>query len=172
MKNILLAKSKNCSVELEAWKAERRNSVKGLGIAGIICFIFWILIFEPNSDGQESFFALAFMLSGLMLMVIWNRLVKGIKNQSDYFSSLCSTEYLMIYEDKICGESSKGDLLLSIEQIDRVSHIPEEHIKKDCFYNERLVIYDVVGNCYNFFSFSNARELEMVIKNLLAKGEN
>ena len=77
----------------------------------------------------------------------------------------------MIYEDKICGECSKGDFSLSIKQIDRVSHLSQEYIDKERFYNDQLVIYDVVGNCYNFISFSNARELEMIIKNLLTMGD-
>lgn len=173
MNGNLLSKSKNCLIELEAWKTEKRNSTKGLAVGALVCIIIAAyLMLGPDSDAEKSFLGFAFMVASAILSFFINRVHKATKNDSDYFSSLCSTEYLMIYEDKICGECSKGDLLLSIEQIDRVSHLSQEHINKDRFYNDHLVIYDIVGNSYNFMSFSNARELEMIINELLRKVEN
>ncbi len=172
MNSNLLGKSKNCSIELEAWKAEKRNSMKGFVIPAFVCIAIAVyLIFGPDTDAEKSFLGLAFMVASLILSYFMNRVNRSIKNEGDYFSSLCNTEYLMVYEDKICGECSKGDLSLSIKQIDRVSHFSQEHIDKDRFYNDQLIIYDIVGNKYDFISFSNARELEMIIKNLLTKGE-
>ncbi len=118
METNLLAKSKNCSIELEAWKVEKRNSTKGLAIGALICIIIAAyLILGPDSDAEKSFWGLAFMVVGVILSYLINRVNKSTKSESDYFSSLCSTEYLMVYEDKICGECSKGDLSLSIKKL-------------------------------------------------------
>ena len=170
MNNTVLLKSKNCSIELEAWKKEKKNSAKGLDLVTLICAILMIyFVFGPHSS---TLWGIVFVVASGILSYFTNKVSKSMTAEYDYFSSLCNTEYLLIYQDKICGECSKGDLLLSIKQIDKVTHSTLQHTDKEHFYNDQLLIYDTVGNCYRFMSFSNARELEMVIKNLINEGEN
>lgn len=170
MSNNLLAKSKNCSIELEAWKREKENGKIGLAVGGFVSIAIAVfLIFGSDSDKEKSILGLVFMFLALGMLYFLDKIHKNLKRDGDYFLNLCKTEYLMVYEDKICGECAKGDFVLSINQVESVTHFSEGNVNNEHFKNDELIIYDIVGNSYSFKTFSNARELEMIIQNLIVK---
>ncbi len=80
------------------------------------------------------------------------------------YKQFCSTESLVLDNEKIYGSTTEGSIRLNYEQIGGVS-ITSTTCDFDnvTIGNDVLEIRDIVGNVFAFYSFSNCREIKNII---------
>ena len=95
-----------------------------------------------------------------------------INNEYNKFKALCDSELLIVFDDRIHGNNSKGELTLMCSEIDKVTSVQKNDIEDSSRYkHETLIIIDIVGNRYEFCSFGNVKELVLILNDVLSRKE-
>ena len=107
-----------------------------------------------------------FVAGGIIIfaVVINYILSKRHKPHFDRYKNYCATETLVVDSEKIYGTTMKGKIQLYYNQIKltKITLLSYDYDEEDT-YNDVLVIEDIVGNRFEFFSFKNCKDLKVII---------
>lgn len=172
---IILARSSVYTQELETW---RKNALKVCSIwtiAFIICLTiicmgpYLVELLQGNDHITMENWSWITMCLGLIITgFIAPKFIERINEVYARCQPYCETESLILDDEKIYGESSKGRVLLSYEDISSVTFQKYKHNEPifgqiPSFENNMLRIRDQKGNYYTFYSFINCNELKSII---------
>ena len=168
----ILIKSESCINELENWKkTDSKNYFAHDGLwCGIFAGISLFTLFLEATDNNivNSFITDIILLAAITMSCIFSKKIydKGNEINEEYmkFKKMCDIEFLIIYEDKIHGKNSDGEVSLLFSEISKLSVLQSNAIDSPSRFNHYTLIFtDIVGNTYTFNTFRNAKEISFII---------
>lgn len=172
----IIIRSENCTDLLEERKkANDRGMSQILGSISVGALLFlsspaiYALLEDKKLSQVDSLpLPVTLITMGIVVVICFLMSKAGKEFNKVYmkYKGYCSTEVLIVDEIKIYGSTSKGALTLTFNQIDSVRYTPNINSpenKNPVIPNDILIVRDIVGNEFSFFSFKNCKDIKVVI---------
>lgn len=171
----ILIKSEDCTQQLEEWKKMHEKVLNQLllcvGLFGLIILFgpYIIAFLEDKKISQvDGYPPLVYVVLGIAIVLVTVFVYKEIaKVRSEYmvYKQFCAVEFLAADSNKIYGATTKGSYSLNYNQINSVRYVPgaRSDMRTPRYPNDILVVKDIAGNEFKFYSFRNCKDIKAVI---------